>query len=100
MKTETWQQKNGESTRPQREWLKSLIIDGGSRFGANPYMIYSSGKVPKAIDSSTSLTKIQVIEKPEWRTYIGESDLKIPYYIHYVFPDDNFLVCFHDRAHW
>jgi hypothetical protein len=35
---------------------------------------------------------VQVSEKPEWRNYIGESDLKIPFYINYVFPTENFLV--------
>jgi hypothetical protein len=70
------QQGKREGKMP-REWLKSLVIDGGSRYGHNPYVIYSSGKV---------------VEKPEWRNYIGESDIKIPYYIHHVFPTENVLV--------
>ncbi|ELR24403.1 uncharacterized protein ACA1_017200, partial [Acanthamoeba castellanii str. Neff] len=86
VKKETWdkwahadiaqQSKEGGKKMP-REWLKSLVIDGGTRYGPNPYVIYSSGKV---------------CEKPEWRNYIGESDLKIPFYINYVFPTENFLV--------
>lgn len=54
VKKETWdkwahadiaQQSKGGDKKMPREWLKSLVIDGGTRYGPNPYVIYSSGKV-------------------------------------------------------
>ncbi len=54
VKKETWdkwahadiaQQSKGGDKKMPREWLKSLVIDGGTRYGPNPYAIYSSGKV-------------------------------------------------------
>lgn len=119
VKKETWdkwahadiaQQSKGGDKKMSREWLKSLVIDGGTRYGPNPYVIYSSGKVrsnllslvPSADFATHTHTqchmwwvmaqRVQVSEKPEWRNYIGESDLKIPFYINYVFPTENFLV--------
>jgi hypothetical protein len=77
VKKETWSHWTAQQRNKSHNWLKSIVIDGGRCRGGNPYVIYSTG---------------EVVEMPEWRTHIGESDLKIPYYIHYVFPDESFLV--------
>jgi hypothetical protein len=56
VKKETWEQwasadiaqqsrQAGAPGKMPREWLKSLVIDGGTRYGHNAYVIYSSGKV-------------------------------------------------------
>ncbi|KAL6075712.1 DUF3854 domain-containing protein [Balamuthia mandrillaris] len=89
VKKKTWAEWRGHRNRSRGESslgkgseekgiaFKNIIVDGGQQYRGVPYIIRSYGEVEV---------------RKDWETFIGESDLKIPFYINHVFLQENVLV--------